>query len=423
MGAPDPGPTDVSASTDLEAAPLSGVKVVDFTHLVAGPFCTMLLSDAGATVVKIEPPWGDSSRFRGARRDGPDGKHVSGYVVATNRGKKAVVLDLKTDDGRQMALRLIGEADVLIENFAPGVLTRLGLDPARLREQFPRLITASISLYGALDDATPERTGLAIVAEAESGVAARALDDRGRPVPFGVPFGDMASGLTAYAGIVTALHARNSTGRGRHVEVSMVRTLFAFNATAVAGYALAGEAERGITTSPYGYFPTADGFVAIAVNVDPLWTRFCQAIGRPDLAEDSRYAHYSQRDPRVHEVEEIVTGWTRQRPKAEVVETLAGAGVPCGPINTIADILAEPLYRAAGLFTTVSDGMGGTAEVPHNPLGYERAGAEVPQIGQHTVEVFRSLGYSDQELSDLASRGAFGDESAAVARQLGSEAP
>jgi crotonobetainyl-CoA:carnitine CoA-transferase CaiB-like acyl-CoA transferase len=408
------------SQTDLAlTAPLAGLRVVDFTHLVAGPFCTMLLSDAGASVFKIEPPWGDSSRFRGARRDGADGRHVSGYVVATNRGKQSVVLDLKSGAGKQMALELIEGADVLIENFAPGVLDRLGLGTTEMRARFPRLITASISLFGAMeDDSIPERSGLAIVAEAESGLAERAKDEHGTPVPFGFPLGDIASGLTAYSGILTALIARGVTGVGRHVDVSMVRTLFAFNATAVAGYALAGDAERSITTAPYGYFPCADGFVAVAVNVDPLWVRFCGAIGRPELADDPRYSHYTARDPRVAEVEEIVVSWTRERNKAEIVETLAGAGVPCGAVNTIGDITAHPLYRQAGLFTKVDDGMGGVAEVPHNPMGYERAGAAIPQIGENTADVFRSLGYSAQDLADRLAAGAFGDAAPTVAAQL-----
>ena len=311
---------------------------------------------------------------------------------------------------------------MLIENFAPGVLARLGLVPLRCESGFLALsLRLSVSRRHGRR-LHPRTLGLGHCGRSRERLGRAGLGRTRTTVPFGFPFGDMASGLTAYAGILTALVARNITASSRHIDVSMVRTLFAFNATAVAGYALAGDAESGITTSPYGYFPTADGFVAIAVNVDPLWTRFCQAIGRPDLAEDARYSHYSQHDPRVAEVEAIVTDWTRHRPKTEVVETLAGAGVPCGPINTIGDIVADPLYRPAGLFTTVSDGMGGTADIPHNPLGYEQAGAEIPQIGQHTVEVFRSLGYSDQQLSDLASRGAFGEESAAVARQLGDEA-
>src|ERR1700730_15339652 len=168
-------------------APLAGLRGVDFTHLVAGPFCTMMLADAGATVVKIEPPWGDSSRLRGARRDGPDGRHASGYVVATNRGKKAVVLDLKTERGREMALRLIERADVVTENFAPGVLDRIGLGLEHLRPLNTRLVSVSISLLGSQGSTMPERAGLAIVAEAESGLASRALDDAGRPVPFGFP--------------------------------------------------------------------------------------------------------------------------------------------------------------------------------------------------------------------------------------------
>jgi crotonobetainyl-CoA:carnitine CoA-transferase CaiB-like acyl-CoA transferase len=406
--------------TPTADSPLAGLKVIDFPHLGAGPFCTMMLAGAGATVIKIEPPWGDSSRLRGATRKAPDGRHVSGYVVAGNRGKKAIILDIKSEAGREIALRLIADADVVMENFAPGVLDRIGLGLGQLREKYPRLVTASISLLGSTEGTNlPQRTGLAIVAEAESGVASRALDAEGRPVPYGVPIGDMASGLTAYAGIVTALLARGITGVGRHIDVSMVRTLFAFNATAVAGYALAGEAEQSITTSPYGYYPSGDGYVAIACNVDPLWVKFCEAIGRPELGTDERYSHYTQRDPRVQEVTDIVLDFTMSRTSKEIVEILAGAGVPCGRINRVGDIVADPVYREAGLFTTVLDGLGGTVDIPRNPMGYERPNTQIPQMGEHTVEVLRTeLGCSDTEIRELLEQGALGDDREGVLAQL-----
>jgi formyl-CoA transferase len=401
-------------------APLTRLRVVDFTHLVAGPFCTMLLAGAGATVIKIEPPWGDSSRLRGARRQGSDGRHVSGYVVAGNRGKKSVVLDIKNERGKEIALRLIEGADVVMANFAPGVLERAGLGLRDLRQRLPRLITASITLLGEREGVSlPQRTGLAIVAEAESGLASRSLDSDNRPVPFGVPLGDMASGLAAYAGIVTALIARGVTGVGRHVDISMLSTLFAFNATAVSGYALAGEGERDIKTAPYGYFEAADGFVAIAVNVDPLWVKFCNAIGRPELGTDPRFSHYAQRDPRVVEVTEIVHSWTRSRRSTDIVDVLAAAGVPCGRINTVGDIVAEPMYRDVGLFTTVLDGLGGTVDIPRNPLGYERPTTRIPQLGEHTAELLRDeLGCTDEEIEQLMRAGAFGDDHGTVRAQL-----
>ena len=305
-------------------------------------------------------------------------------------------------------------------NFAPGVLERAGLGLKDLRQRFPRLITASITLLGETEGVSlPQRSGLAIVAEAESGLASRTLDSDNRPVPFGAPLGDMASGLAAYAGIATALIARGITGVGRHVDISMLRTLFAFNATAVSGYELAGEAERNITTAPYGYFESADGFVAIAVNVDPLWIKFCNAIGRPELGTDSRYSHYTQRDPRVVEVTEIVHSWTRSRKSTEVVDVLAAAGVPCGRINTVGGIVAEPMYRDAGLFTTVLDGLGGTVDIPRSPLGYERPRTRIPQLGEHTAEVLRDeLGCTDDEIEQFMKAGAFGDNHDQVRAQL-----
>lgn len=244
-------------------APLGGMMVVDFTHLVAGPFCTMLLADAGADVVKIEPPWGDHSRMRGPTRQ--EGEvSVSSYLAAGNRGKRSLALNLKTQGGHSAAEELLERADIVIENFAPGVISRMGFDFNEFRARRPEVITASISLFGgqAGEGRLAGRPGLAIVAESESGLASLCRDSQGMPIPFGFVLGDIASGLAAYGAIVTALLHRQVTGIGRHIDIAMVHTLMAFNGIAIAGQSLGNDSDRPLPTSPYGYFVARDGFVS-----------------------------------------------------------------------------------------------------------------------------------------------------------------
>ncbi|MCU1658496.1 MAG: CoA transferase, partial [Pseudonocardiales bacterium] len=292
--------------------PLDGVRVVDFTHILAGPFCTQFMADAGATIVKVEPPGGEYARIRGPRRVGPDGTELSSYNAAINRGKRSIALDLKNPRGLEIALRLTDSADVVVENFAPGALARLGLNLRELRAGNPRLITASISLYGGIESAgsLATRGGLAIVAEGESSVTGMTRDKFGTPLMLGLPLGDMATGMASYAAITTALFARERTGLGQHLDLSMVRTLFALNACAVTGAQIANANRFDLRTAGYGIFPVSDGYISIGVNNDSLFERLCGAMNRADLATDPRYAYYKDRDLNADEVDAIIAEWT-----------------------------------------------------------------------------------------------------------------
>jgi crotonobetainyl-CoA:carnitine CoA-transferase CaiB-like acyl-CoA transferase len=397
-------------------APLGGIMVLDFTHLVAGPFCTMLLADAGADVVKLEPPWGDNSRKRGPTRH--EGEvSVSSYLAAGNRGKRSLALNLKTEGGRSAAKELLERADIVIENFAPGVISRMGFDFNELRARRPEVITASISLFGgrAVEGRLARRPGLAIVAESESGLASLCRDSQGTPIPFGFVLGDIASGLAAYGAIVTALLHRQVSGIGRHIDIAMVHTLMAFNGIAIAAQSLADDGERPVATSPYGYFLARDGFVAIAVNLDPLWVKFTTAIGRPELASDPRYAHHADRDPRGEEVTDIVEAWTSPRTCDEVVSTLSPIGVPCGRLTTPAELLASPDLRRLGFLKTVADGMGGSVDVVSNPLGYDAGYPAIPGVGEQTAEILRStLGLSNARVAAMFAAGQAGVDAEAM---------
>jgi len=392
--------------------PLAGVRVVDFTHILAGPFCTQLLADAGATVMKVEPPGGEYARIRGPRRIGADGAELSSYNAAVNRGKRSISLNLKNADGLDVALRLARSADVVVENFAPGALERLGLSFPKLRADDPRLITASISLYGGLESAgaLATRGGLAIVSEGESSLTSMTRDHEGTPVALGVPVGDMATGLAAYAAITTALYERETTGLGQHLDISMVRTLLALNACGITGEQITDANLFDLRTAGYGIFPAADGFVTIGVNNDSLFRRLVTAMGQPELADDPRYASYQERDARAHEVDEIIAAWTRTLSADEIIARTSPSGVPSGKVATPADILSNEELRSLGFLEEVQDSLGGTIDTPRNPLGFRQGSYAVPRLAEHTDELLaEALGLEATEVERLRASGAFGN--------------
>jgi crotonobetainyl-CoA:carnitine CoA-transferase CaiB-like acyl-CoA transferase len=368
----------ITEADPMESGPLAGLRVVDFTHVLAGPYCTQLLADAGATVVKVEPPSGEHARSRGAQRRRADGLAVSSFFAAVNRGKLSVAIDLKS-----------------VENFAPGTMARLGLDLAEMRARDPGLLTVSISLFGDAETAGPlaSRGGLAIVAEAESTVASMTRHHDGTPVTPGIPMGDMASGLAAYAAIVTALVERSRTGRGRHLEISMVRTLWALNSPAAVRAQMPddGPSTKDLPAG-YGVFPAADGFVAIGVNSDSLFTRLASAICRPDLAADPRFAGAAMRDQFADEINAVVAAWTRARAAQSIVEQLSRFDVPAGRVMTPTALLADQEMRAIGLVQTVADGLGGTIDTPSNPMGFSLAGAGIPRLNEHAGQILPEIG-------------------------------
>ena len=399
-----------STPAQTGSGPLAGIRVIDFTHILAGPFCTQLMADAGATVVKVEPPGGEYARIRGPRRVGPDGTALSSYNAAINRGKRSIALNLKSEAGLALARRLVAGADVVVENFAPGALARLGLDFTAFRRENPRLITASISLYGGLEFAgsLATRGGLAIVAEAESSVTGMTRDATGTPLPLGLPLGDMGTGMAAYAAITSALFQRERTGQGQHLDISMVRTLLALNSCAVTGAQIVGANRHDLHTAGYGVFPSKDGHVAFGVNNDSLFGRFVTAIGLPELATDARYATYQERDSRYADVDAIVADWTTRHTSDEIVAIVSPSGVPCGKVAAPGDMLNNPEYSDLGFFLTVDDSVGGTIRTPNNPMGFSQREYAIPRLAAHTEELLAEIGIPADEVDALAGQGAFG---------------
>jgi crotonobetainyl-CoA:carnitine CoA-transferase CaiB-like acyl-CoA transferase len=340
-------------------------------------------------VVKVEPPQGEYARIRGPRRVGPDGTELSSYNAAINRGKRSIALDLKNPQGFATALRLAESADVIVENFAPGALARLGLSFPDLRKANPRLITVSISLYGSIETAgaLATRGGLAIVAEGESSVTGMTRDKEGTPLMGGVPLGDMATGMAAFAAVSTALYERERTGLGQHLDISMVRTLWALNACAVTGAQIANANRFDLRTAGYGIFPATDGFITLGINNDSLFERAMTAMGMPELAEDPRYKHYQVRDGNADEVDGLIRDWTSKRTVAEIVATVGPSGVPCGAVASPGDILADPDLRRIGFIQPVD---------------------EIPRLAAHAQELLAEIGIDEEEYLALRSAGAFG---------------
>jgi crotonobetainyl-CoA:carnitine CoA-transferase CaiB-like acyl-CoA transferase len=395
------------------SGPLNGIRVIDFTHILAGPFCTQLLADAGASVIKIEPPTGEWSRERGPQRVGIGGSKISSYFAAVNRGKQGITLDLKNPAGLLCAKALIASADVVVENFSPGTMERLGLGLDALRELDPALITASISLFGGFASAGPlaERGGLAIVAEAESSLMSQQRAKDGTPVSNRYGLGDMASGLSAYAAIVTALFDRKSTGVGRHLDIAMVKALLAFNAISITTELISAESgasDEPRTTAGMGIFGATDGYVAIGVNSDSLFRRLAAAMGQPALADDPRYSGHVSRDERVEEVNAKVLEWTLSHSIDEVIEALSPSGVPCGRVNTPSDILQSDTSRQLCLFDDLDDGIGSSIRSPANPFGFNYAQPSIPSLGADNAKVIEAFYGSNDSFEELQKLGAFG---------------
>lgn len=380
-------------------APLSGLRVIDFTHVLAGPYCTMLLADAGAEVVKVEPPGGEFARQRGTRRERAEGEWVSAYYVAVNRGKHSLEVDLKSEDGYRLVRDLIRQSDVVVENFSPGTMAKLGFDPAELREENPRLITASISLYGSSSagSATKSgiaRLGLALVAEAEAAVLSQGMDPTQAPAPVSMALGDMAAGLACFAGIAAAVAGRERTGSGRHVDISMVQVLLSMNAPGMVTQQMLREDGQELTreeairmsvTAPYGFYRCKDGFIAIAVNNDDSWQSLLVALGRQDLKDDERYTHRDNRNPRVEEVRTVVEERTSTMSKHEVLDLLVSHRVPCGLVRQSWELSDDADLEAAGAYTTVSNGFGHSYRTPANPFGFDADDRSVPRLNDYKI--------------------------------------
>jgi CoA:oxalate CoA-transferase len=401
--------------------PYEGLLVVDLTQVVSGPVATMLLADLGASVVKIEPPGGEPYRRSGLPIETADGSTNLNFL-RFSRGKKSVTLDLKSDEGRGVLERLVGCADVLVENFRPGVLERLGFSAERLAELNPRLVYASVSGYGH-GDLFPapyaRRPAYAIVVEALAGLTHLAGERDGPPTWMGFAMADIYAGTLAVAGISTALYARERSGHGGRVDISMYDGAVIMNDLAVATHAALGDVlDRGgyAFQSPWGPFAANDGWVVVAVLSEVEWHALCGVIDAAELADDARLQNGSARAERFTElVEPPISRWTATRSRLQCADELLAAGVPAAPVNSAVDLATCEQLLAREMLVDVDDPVVGSLRLVGNPIKLRGVPSpearSIPRLGEHTDEVLRDiLGLEATEVEALRAAGAFGVE-------------
>jgi crotonobetainyl-CoA:carnitine CoA-transferase CaiB-like acyl-CoA transferase len=394
------------------SGPLADITIIDCTMALAGPFGAAILADLGANVIKVEPPDGDVARsvpplpedYANANSDQSAGCDFGGYFASVNRNKRSVVIDLKTPAGRETLLALCDKADAIIENMRTGVMDRLGLGYEVLRARNPALV------YGCIRGFGDPRTGRSpyaewpaydIVAQSMGGIAHITGPESSHGFPAGASIGDLYPGTLLALGVVAAVHHARRTGEGQFMDVGMYDAVMFLSETVIANFGYAGTelGPRGAhhpNLCPFGIFPTSDGAVAIAAPGPGHWQALCQAIGRPDLVDDEKTRNTFVRRKHQHFVEGVVSDWTATRTRAEVVAALGGR-VPCGPVNTAADIFADPHVAARGMVSQVElPGENGEVSIVGTPIKFTGTPTGLyrrpPMLGEHTEEVLREMG-------------------------------
>jgi crotonobetainyl-CoA:carnitine CoA-transferase CaiB-like acyl-CoA transferase len=372
--------------------PLDGLKVLDLTRILAGPFCTMILGDMGADVVKVEnPDGGDDTRRWGP----PFVEGESAYFLSVNRSKRSVTLNLKVPRGKALLNDLLTRADVLIENFRPGAMERLGFGYEAAAARNPRLIYCSISGFGQTGpDAL--RPGYDLIVQGESGVMSLTGFPDGPPCKVGLSIADIIAGMYAVQGIAFALYARETTGRGQRIDVALLDGMISF-LTYQAGIYFATEKSPSRmgnlhpTIMPYETFEAADGYLNVAVGNTSLFQRFCQVLDRPALAADPRFETDAGRVEHRAALRPILEPLLRARPVAAWIEAFTAAGIPCGSIKTVAEVFASPQVLAREMVRTLAHPKVGPVKVTGNPLKMSETPGAVeqppPLLGEHTDQV------------------------------------
>lgn len=376
---------------------------------MAGPYCAMLLADMGARVIKVEPPAGDSTRLM-AGSHGSD----SAAFNAVNRGKLGIVLDLTKDKGREVFTRLARSADILVENYRPGVMAKLGLDYARLSAENPRLIYASISGHGQTGP-WAQKGGFDLIAQGLSGIMSVTGTPGGPPVKAGLPLTDLGAGLFATIGILGALHHRAQSGRGQHVDTSLVDAGLAMSVWEVTDYVATGKIPGPIgsahrLTAPYQAFHCADGYITIGAANDRNFAKLTTVLGHPEWAADPRFTTNTLRVRNLKELAALIDGVTATAPRADWLARLDAAGIPCGPILNYEEALATPQAVAREMTTEVDHPILGRLRTMGTPIKMSETPLDphgrAPMLGEHTDDVLASAGYSGDEIEQLRYAGA-----------------
>jgi len=390
---------------------LDGIRVVDLSRIIAGPFCTQILGDMGADVIKVEQPGsGDETRTWGP----PFANGEAVYFFCVNRNKRSVTLNLKDPRGQKIFRELVNRADILVENFKPGTLAKLGLDDDGLRPENPRLIYCAITGFGRTGPYA-DRGGFDVIAQAVGGLMDITGEPDGPPVKVGVAMTDIATALYAHGAILAALYVRERTGVGQRIDISLLETQMAALINIASSYLNGGALPQKWGTAhtnivPYQAFRTKDGYLILGGATDRLWVKLCEALQLPALAHDPAYATNAQRVRHraaiVRRLEERLVTKTRKEWEA----ILAPTGVPCGPINRMDEVFADPQVQHLGMVWEGTHPQTGPIRMVRNPVTFSATPAEIrqlpPRLGEHTEEVLRDLlGYSRADIEALRAGG------------------
>ncbi|MGA8360859.1 MAG: CaiB/BaiF CoA-transferase family protein [Candidatus Dormiibacterota bacterium] len=392
------------------SGPLAGVRILDLSRILSGPFATMIFADLGADVIKLENPrTGDDTREWAPPYQGDQ----SAYFLSVNRNKRGIAVDLKAARGREIAMRLVDISDVVIENFRPGTAGRLGLGYDDMSARNPRLIYASISGFGQTGPYVSE-PGYDAIAQALGGLMSVTGEADGAPVRVGNSAADLGAAMWAAIGILAALHARHTTGLGEWIDISLLDGQIASLTYLAGGYFASGEVPRRYGSAhpsivPYQALRTADGHLMVAVGNDTLWQRFAPLIGLPELVDDPRFVSNPQRVANRAQLIPLIEAALATRSSAEWAEDLTRVGIPAGAINSIAAALEHPQVEARNMVLTTQHPTAGTLRMTASPIKLSRYTAKVrrppPVLGEHTDEVLGELGYSDADIATLRDEG------------------
>lgn len=400
-------------STRDAALPLAGIRVLDFSKVLAGPLCTQYMADMGADVVKVEAPGsGDDSRHWPPFPAADDGQVFGTPFLAANRGKRSIAIDLKAAEGRALCHRLAAQADVVIESFGPGVAARLAVDYDSLRGVSDKLIHCSISGFGSVGPMKSGK-GYDVILQAFTGMLSITGEPGGNSVRSPFSPVDQATGMHALIGILAALHERHASRRGKKIEVSLFDT-----ATAFLGYFLQGFWERGSepekpgsgheSLCPYETFQASDKALILGVANDNLWKKFCKLAGLHEYADDPRYATNARRVANRRETVALVRDVMRRHPCAYWVEKLDAAGIPCSPLHGLSDLSSHPHTQAVEMVRQYDHPQLGPLRTVSQPIRFDGKRMPVtrhaPMLGEHTGQVLRELGMTAQEIGDLERR-------------------
>ncbi|SDX69745.1 succinate--mesaconate CoA-transferase [Albimonas donghaensis] len=411
---------------------LRDLKVVDMTHFLAGPFCTMMLADQGADVLKVEPPSGDVTRTFGPFLEGDEEKAFAGYFHSVNRNKRSVTVDLKTDAGREALLALIDDADVIVENYRAGVMERFGLGWEALHARNPRLVYAAIRGFGdarTLPSPYADWPAYDVVAQAFGGVMAITGERGGAPTKVGPGIGDILPAMHCAFGIMCAVHHARNSGEGQFVDISMADSILALCERSIHQHAYSGmvagpEGNHQPFLCPFGTFPTADGACTITAYDDRMFALMCRLCGLEALAADPRFGSVEGRFEHRDALIEAISAFTATKTKAEMMEILGGH-VPFGPVYNTAEIFVDPHFRAREMLVDLPQpGTDRTVTLAGTPVKLAATPGGVrqraPRLGEHTSAAMQETGLDPARIEALRAAGAFGPVAAVPTQQKAS---